>query len=304
MRVEIDAGAVVRDDDAPAAADAARHGRQRRADDVIEHAPRSEADEFYADDPSEERADRGRTQRPAPGVRRHALDRSRATSSTSTSGSTATIPRSAAASSASAAATRRWRHLNSMRILSMPDKWEYPWFAAWDLAFHAVVFALIDAQFAKEQLWLMLFEQFQHPNGQIPAYEWEFSDLNPPVHAWAVWRVYNMDRIRNGAADREFLEKCFHKLLLNFTWWVNKVDREGNNVFEGGFLGLDNITVFDRSDTLPGGASLEQSDATGWMGMFSPGDDAHRARAGARRTRRTKGWPRNSSSTTSTSARR
>ena len=163
---------------------------------------------------------------------------------------------------------RRWRHLNSMRILSMPDKWEYPWFAAWDLAFHAVVYALIDANFAKEQLWLMLFEQFQHPSGQIPAYEWEFSDLNPPVQAWAVWRVYNMDRIRSGKADVAFLEKCFHKLLLNFTWWINKVDREGNNVFEGGFLGLDNITLFDRSSRLPGDASLEQSDATGWMGMF------------------------------------
>jgi mannosylglycerate hydrolase MGH1-like protein len=162
----------------------------------------------------------------------------------------------------------RWRHLNSMRILSMPDKWEYPWFAAWDLAFHAVVLALIDPHYAKEQLWLMMFEQFQHPNGQIPAYEWEFSDLNPPVQAWAVWRVYNMDRIRSGVADREFLERCFHKLLLNFTWWVNKVDREGNNVFEGGFLGLDNITLFDRSQ-VPGGAVLEQSDATGWMGMFS-----------------------------------
>jgi hypothetical protein len=162
----------------------------------------------------------------------------------------------------------RWRHLNSMRILSMPDKWEYPWFAAWDLAFQAVVFALIDADFAKEQLWLMVFEQFQHPNGQIPAYEWEFSDLNPPVHAWAVWRVYNMDRIRSGRADRQFLEKCFHKLMLNFTWWVNKVDRDGNNVFEGGFLGLDNITVIDRSQPLLENASLEQSDATGWMGMF------------------------------------
>jgi hypothetical protein len=114
----------------------------------------------------------------------------------------------------------------------------------------------------------MLFEQFQHPNGQIPAYEWEFSDLNPPVHAWAVWRVYNMDRVRSGTADRAFLEKCFHKLMLNFTWWVNKVDGDGNNVFEGGFLGLDNITVFDRSETLPGGAHLEQSDGTGWMGMF------------------------------------
>ena len=161
-----------------------------------------------------------------------------------------------------------WRHLNSMRILSMPDKWEYPWFAAWDLAFHTVPLALVDPQFAKEQLWLLLFEQFQHPSGQVPAYEWEFSDLNPPVHAWAVWRVYNMDRIRAGKPDREFLEKCFHKLLINFAWWVNKVDRAGNNVFEGGFLGLDNITVIDRSEPLPEGAVLEQSDATGWMGMF------------------------------------
>ncbi len=163
---------------------------------------------------------------------------------------------------------RHWQHLNSMRVLSMPDKWEYPWFAAWDLAFHTIPLALVDPEFAKEQLWLMLFEQFQHPNGQIPAYEWEFSDLNPPVHAWAVWRVYNMDRERTGKADRQFLEKCFHKLLINFAWWVNKVDSSGNNVFEGGFLGLDNITVLDRSDKLPGGAVLEQSDATGWMGMF------------------------------------
>ncbi len=161
-----------------------------------------------------------------------------------------------------------WRHLNSMRILSMPDKWEYPWFAAWDLAFHSMPLTLVDPEFAKEQLWVILFEQFQHPNGQIPAYEWEFSDMNPPVHAWAVWRVYNMDRIRAGKGDRAFLEKCFHKLLINFAWWVNKVDTQGNNVFEGGFLGLDNITVLDRSEKLPGGAVLEQSDATGWMGMF------------------------------------
>jgi hypothetical protein len=162
----------------------------------------------------------------------------------------------------------RWQHLNSMRVLSMPDKWEYPWFAAWDLAFHCAPLALVDSEFAKEQLWLLLFEQFQHPNGQIPAYEWEFSDLNPPVHAWAVWRVYNMDRIRSGKADRRFLERCFHKLLINFAWWVNKVDSEGNNVFEGGFLGLDNITVLDRSQELPHGTTLEQSDATGWMGSF------------------------------------
>ena len=163
---------------------------------------------------------------------------------------------------------QHWRHLNSMRIMSMPDKWEYPWFAAWDLAFHCVPLTVIDPEFAKEQLWLLLFEQFQHPSGQIPAYEWEFSDLNPPVQAWAVWRVYNMDRIRSGKADRLFLEKCFHKLLINFAWWVNKVDREGNNVFEGGFLGLDNITVIDRSEKLPHGTVLEQSDATGWMGML------------------------------------
>jgi Mannosylglycerate hydrolase MGH1-like glycoside hydrolase domain len=150
----------------------------------------------------------------------------------------------------------------------MPDKWEYPWFAAWDLAFQCVPFALVDAKFAKDQLWLLLFEQFQHPSGQLPAYEWEFGDLNPPVHAWAVWRVYNMDRIRNGHADRPWLERCFHKLLINFTSWVNKVDRDGNNVFEGGFLGLDNITVIDRGEPNSDGGVLEQSDATGWMGMF------------------------------------
>jgi Mannosylglycerate hydrolase MGH1-like glycoside hydrolase domain len=161
-----------------------------------------------------------------------------------------------------------WRHLNSMRVVSMPDKWEYPWFAAWDLAFHAIGLAAVDPEFAKEQLWMLLFEQFQHPSGQLPAYEWEFSDANPPVHAWAVWRVYNMDRIRTGKADRAFLERCFHKLLINFAWWVNRVDRQGNNVFEGGFLGLDNITIIDRSEPLPHGASLEQSDASGWMGMF------------------------------------
>jgi hypothetical protein len=163
---------------------------------------------------------------------------------------------------------RSWRHLNSSRILSMPDKWEYPWFAAWDLAFHAVSLSLVDPAFAKDNLWLLLFEQFQHPNGQIPAYEWEFSDLNPPVHAWACWRVYSQEKARTGVADTAFLEKCFQKLLMNFTWWVNKVDSQGLNVFEGGFLGLDNITVVDRSLRLPHGAILEQSDATGWMGFF------------------------------------
>jgi hypothetical protein len=164
---------------------------------------------------------------------------------------------------------QHWRHLNSMRVMTVCDKWEYPWFAAWDLVFQCIPFALIDPKYAKEQLWLMLFEQFQHPNGQIPAYEWEFSDLNPPVHAWGVWRVYNMDRVHNdGKADRDFLERCFHKLLINFAWWINKVDREGNNIFEGGFLGLDNITVVDRSMRTSDGSVLEQSDASGWMGLF------------------------------------
>jgi Glycosyl hydrolase family 63 C-terminal domain len=162
-----------------------------------------------------------------------------------------------------------WRHLNSMRVLSMPDGWEYPWFAAWDLAFHAVALALVDPDYAEENLWVLLFEQFQHPNGQLPAYEWEFSDVNPPVHAWACLRVYMMRKERTGAGDRAFLERCFHKLLMNFAWWVNKVDSEGNNVFEGGFLGLDNITVLNRSEPIEGGATLEQSDATGWMGFYS-----------------------------------
>ena len=161
-----------------------------------------------------------------------------------------------------------WRHLNSMRILSMPDKWEFPWFAAWDLAFQCITLALVDPEFAKENLWVLLFEQFQHPNGQIPAYEWEFSDLNPPVHAWACWRVYQSEKQRTGKGDTVFLERCLHKLLMNFAWWVNRVDSEGNNVFEGGFLGLDNIAVVDRGEKFPNGAILEQSDATGWMGFF------------------------------------
>jgi hypothetical protein len=161
-----------------------------------------------------------------------------------------------------------WRHVNSMRILSMPDKWEFPWFAAWDLAFQCISLALVDPDFAKENLWVLLFEQFQHPNGQIPAYEWEFSDLNPPMHAWACWRVYQTEKQRTGQGDTEFLEKCLHKLLMNFAWWVNRVDSQGNNVFEGGFLGLDNIAVVDRGERFPSGAILEQADATGWMGFF------------------------------------
>lgn len=161
-----------------------------------------------------------------------------------------------------------WRHINSLRVLVPAEKWEYPWFAAWDLAFTCVPLALVDAPFAKKQLQLLLREQFQHPNGQLPAYEWEFSDLNPPVHAWAVWRVYNMDRIRSGEADRDFLERSFHKLLMNFAWWVNKVDHRGNNIFEGGFLGMDNIAVVDRSTRCDDGSVLEQSDGSGYMGMF------------------------------------
>ena len=161
-----------------------------------------------------------------------------------------------------------WRHLNSMRILSMPDKWEYPWFAAWDLAFHSTTLGLIDIEFAKTQLWLLLFDQFQHPNGQIPAYEWEFSDTNPPTQAWAAWQIFNMEHQQTGKKDYIFLKRCFEKLLINFVWWVNKVDSSGFNVFEGGFLGLDNISLFDRSDKLPGGAKLQQSDGTGWMAHF------------------------------------
>ncbi len=161
-----------------------------------------------------------------------------------------------------------WWHINSMRIMLMPDKWEYPWFAAWDLAFHALTVGLVDIEFAKEQLWFLLFDQFQHPNGQIPAYEWDFSDLNPPVHAYAVWQLYCMEKERFGREDRSFLKKCLAKLLMNFTWWVNRVDSMGLNVFEGGFLGLDNIAIIDRSEKLPGKARVQQSDGTGWMGMY------------------------------------
>ncbi len=162
-----------------------------------------------------------------------------------------------------------WQHLNGSEVLSMPDSWEYPWFAAWDSAFHAVTFALIDPEYAKHQLVIFLREWYMHPNGQIPAYEWNFSDVNPPVHAWAVWRVYQMDRKLTGAPDRLFLERAFHKLLLNFTWWVNRKDADGRNVFQGGFLGLDNIGVFDRSKPLPTGGWLDQADGTAWMAMYT-----------------------------------
>jgi len=161
-----------------------------------------------------------------------------------------------------------WTHLYNADVISMPDKWEYPWYAAWDLAFHCIPLALVDSEFAKEQLLLMLREWYMHPNGQLPAYEWAFGDVNPPVHAWAAWRVYKVERKRRGTGDRKFLERVFHKLLLNFTWWVNRKDAEGKNVFQGGFLGLDNIGVFDRSAPLPTGGHIEQSDGTSWMGMY------------------------------------
>ena len=163
---------------------------------------------------------------------------------------------------------RDWEHLNNFDIVSMPDKWEYPWYAAWDLAFHCIPLALVDSDFAKRQLELMGREWFMHPNGQLPAYEWSFGDVNPPVHAWAVWRVYKIDSKQHGKADRAFLESIFHRLLLNFTWWVNKKDAGGKNVFQGGFLGLDNISVFDRSKPLPTGGHLDQSDGTSWMGFY------------------------------------
>jgi len=163
---------------------------------------------------------------------------------------------------------REWTHLYNDDVVSMPDKWEYPWYAAWDLAFHTVALALVDAEFAKDQLVLFLREWYMHPNGQIPAYEWSFGDVNPPVHAWAAWRVYKIDKRIRGEGDRPFLERVFQKLLLNFNWWVNRKDIEGKNVFQGGFLGLDNIGVFDRSAPLPTGGHIEQSDGTAWMGAF------------------------------------
>jgi len=163
-----------------------------------------------------------------------------------------------------------WMHLNNADIISMPDKWEYPWYAAWDLAFHCIPLAHLDSAFAKEQLLLLTREWYMHPNGQMPAYEWAFGDVNPPVHAWATWRVYQIDRNHNrGRGDLGFLERVFHKLMLNFTWWVNRKDAEGRNVFQGGFLGLDNIGVFDRSAQLPTGGHLDQADGTSWMAMYA-----------------------------------
>lgn len=168
-----------------------------------------------------------------------------------------------------------WQHLNNADVISMPDKWEYPWYAAWDLAFHCIPLAMIDAEFAKHQLVLLTREWYMHPNGQLPAYEWAFGDVNPPVHAWATWRVFQMDRKQRRVAgdahyagDLAFLERVFHKLMLNFTWWVNRKDAQGRNIFQGGFLGLDNIGVFDRSAPLPTGGFINQADGTSWMAMY------------------------------------
>ena len=162
-----------------------------------------------------------------------------------------------------------WQHMDNFDVMSMPDKWEYPWYAVWDSAFHTLPLAVVDPDYAKRQLLLITREWFMHPNGQLPAYEWSYGDVNPPVHAWATWRVYSMDKERTGKGDRDFLERVFQKLMLNFTWWVNRKDSQGNSIFEGGFLGLDNISLFDRSEEPPTGGVLNQADGTAWMGFFS-----------------------------------
>ncbi|MBC8033559.1 MAG: glucosidase [Chitinophagaceae bacterium] len=178
-------------------------------------------------------------------------------------------PSVAASPSRKTGRNHRWMHLHNADVISMPDKWEYPWYAAWDLAFHCIPLALTDIGFAKQQLLLLTKERYMHPNGQLPAYEWDFGDVNPPVHAWAAWKVYNMGKKQEGKGDLSFLESIFHKLLMNFTWWVNRKDTAGNNIFQGGFLGLDNIGVFDRNSQLPAGGYIEQADGTSWMAMFS-----------------------------------
>jgi hypothetical protein len=163
----------------------------------------------------------------------------------------------------------QWRHLSASDVISMPDKWEYPWFAAWDLAYHCMALALVDVDFAKQQIELMVNERYLHPNGQLPAYEWDFSDVNPPVHAMGALKVFRAERVQRGHGDLHFLQRVFTKLLLNFAWWINRKDSQGHNLFEGGFLGLDNISVYNRSQLLPGGYTLKQADATGWMAMFA-----------------------------------
>jgi hypothetical protein len=161
-----------------------------------------------------------------------------------------------------------WEHLVNFDVISMPDKWEYPWYATWDLAFHCIPLVLVDPEFAKRQMELITREWYMHPNGQVPAYEWAFDDVNPPVPAWAAWRIYKIDAKHQGRPDRDFLEGVFHKFLLNFTWWVNRKDEDDRNVFQGGFLGMDNVSVFDRSQDLPTGGHIDQADGTAWMGSY------------------------------------
>ena len=194
-----------------------------------------------------------------------------------------------------------WFHMLNKDIISMPDKWEYPWYAAWDLAFHALPLAIVDPDFAKEQMTLMLKGVYLHPNGQIPAYEWNFSDVNPPVHAWATVFLHRTEQALGGEVDVEFLKATFNKLVMNFTWWVNRKDRFGKNVFEGGFLGLDNIGVFDRSAPLPTGGHLEQADGTAWMALFSAEHARTRDRARHPRPAATKTWSSSSRSTSTIS---
>ena len=162
-----------------------------------------------------------------------------------------------------------WKHLKNQDIIAMPDKWEYPWYAAWDLAFQCISMAMVDPAFAKHQLLLIMREWYMKPDGQLPAYEWNFSDVNPPVQAWAALQVYRIEKEQTGKGDIDFLKRIFQKLLINFTWWINRKDPNGNNMFEGGFLGLDNIGVFNRSIELPGQMQLEQADGTSWMGMYA-----------------------------------
>ena len=202
------------------------------------------------------------------------------------------------------AATVHWQHMLNADVISMPDKWEYPWFAAWDLAFHVIALSVVDEDFAKDQLELMLRSEYLHPNGQLPAYEWNFGDVNPPVHAWATIFTYRLDQASRGEGDVDWLERVFHKLLLNFTWWVNRKDRTGNNLFEGGFLGLDNIGVFDRIRTAARRAatSSRRMARRGWR---CSARTCSRSPASSRCTaRRTRSWPRSSSSTSCGSPRR
>ena len=251
-----------------------RHPAKPFADfDAIFARRRREADEFYAalqHDITDADARTG----PAPGLRGDDLEQAILPLRRAGMAERRPDPAAAAAGTQARSQSRTGQHLNNADIISMPDKWEYPWYAAWDLAFHCLPLAVIDAEFAKSQLVLLTREWYMHPNGQLPAYEWAFGDVNPPVHAWATWRVFQIDRKQrresnpDDPGDLAFLERVFHKLLLNFTWWVNRKDEQGRNIFQGGFLGLDNIGCFDRSTPLPTGGFINQADGTSWMAMY------------------------------------